>query len=185
MQKLSVEEIARRFELSKEFNEIFDAFEQALALGVRDMEVYRKLFWNQTLSPDELCLFGEKLAKEFPDLAYDTYLWLATVFEVTHSVFDNHEIAFTYFQKAAAARPEMLDPYLDAANCYERDLNIPPAAALINFLREGANVVPYPAPVFEKLVLLYEIEGNDEMHAYYRRKLRESSPPPSEFPPAT
>ena len=100
---------------------------------IRDMEVYRRLFWNPTLSPDELCLFGEKLAKEFPDIAYDTYLWLATVFEATHSVFDNHELAFTSFQKAAAARPEMLDPYLDAANCYERDLNIPPSGALINW----------------------------------------------------
>ena len=28
MQKLTVEEIRKRFELSKEFNEIFDAFEQ-------------------------------------------------------------------------------------------------------------------------------------------------------------
>lgn len=183
MQKLSVEEIARRFELSKEFNEIFDAFEQALEQQVRDMEVYRKLFWNPTLSPDELCLFGEKLAKEHPDLAYDVFLWLATVFEATHAVFDNHELAFTYFQKAAAARPDMLDPYLDAVNCYERDLNIPPLTALINFLRQGLGNVSYPAPLIEKLIMLYEIEGNDEMCAYYRKKLREGGEPPQGVPP--
>jgi tetratricopeptide (TPR) repeat protein len=183
MQKLTLEEIARRFETSKEFNEIFDAFEQALEQHVRDMEIYRRLFWNQTLSPDELCLFGEKLAKELPDLAYDLYLWLATVFEATHAVFDNHELAFTYYQKAAAARPGMLDPYLDAAGCYERDLNIPPLTALINFLREGVRLVSYPAPLYERLVTLYEVGGNDEMAGYYRRKLRESSEPPQEHLP--
>src|ERR1041384_7759062 len=125
MQKLTVEEIRKRFELSKEFNEIFDAFEQAIAERLQDIELYRLLFWNHTLSPDELCLFGEKLAKEFPQLAYDTYMWLANVFEVTYSMVDNYELTITYFQKASTVKPRETDPYLDAADCYEPDLNIP------------------------------------------------------------
>src|SRR5258707_9081108 len=105
MSKLTVEEIRKRFELSREFNEIFDAFEQALEQHLDDMEMYKRLFWNQALTPDELCLFGEKLAKEFPALAYDTYMWLAEVFEVTYSMFDNYELALTYFIKAAQVNP--------------------------------------------------------------------------------
>ena len=135
MSKLSAEDIRRRFESSKEFNEIFDAFEQALEQRLETIEHYQPLFWNNTLTPDEVCLFGEKLAKEFPDLAFDTYMWLANIFEVTYSMYDNHERALEYFWKAASVRPRDNTPYLEAARCYEPDLNIPPVHTLIEFLK--------------------------------------------------
>src|SRR6266849_4935096 len=162
MEKLTVEEIRKRFELSKEFNEIFDAFEAAIQQRLQDIELYRELFWNHTLTPDELCLFGEKLAKEFPALAYDAYMWLANVFEVTYSMYDNYDLAFLYFRKASAARPSEPDPYLDAADCHEPDLNIPPVDALIEFLKQGVNAVTVPRPLYLKLAHLFELTGNDE-----------------------
>ncbi len=66
MPRYTVDEIRSKFANGKDFNEIFDAFEEALAQGIQDVELYRLLFWNSALCPDELCLFGEKLAKEFP-----------------------------------------------------------------------------------------------------------------------
>ena len=182
MNKLSLEEIRSRFESSKEFNEIFDAFEHAIGQHVDDIELYKVLFWNQTLTPNELCLFGEKLAKELPGLAYSVYMWLANVFEVTYSTYDNHELAFAYFQKAAGALPASPDPYLEAAACHETDLNIPPLSALIDFLRTGSELVKDPVPFYEKLIHCYELSNNDEMTSYYRRKLRERSSS-SERPP--
>ncbi len=183
MQKLTVEEIRKRFELSKEFNEIFDAFEQAIAERLQDIELYRQLFWNHTLTPDELCLFGEKLAKEFPDLAYEAYMWLANVFEVTYSMYDNYALALQYFIKASSARPGELSPYLDAADCYEPDLNIPPVGALIDFLRKGTAAVAVPKPLYLRLAQLYEIAGNDEMCSFYRNKAEGAARPESETPP--
>jgi TPR repeat protein len=149
-----------------------------------DIELYRLLFWNNTLSPDELCLFGEKLAKEFPQLAYDTFMWLANVFEVTYSMVDNYQLAFQYYQKAAAARATEPEPYLKAANCYEPDLNIPPAAVLILFLKHGAERVRFPKLLFERLTELFEHQGNDEMSEYYRRKADGSPEPPQAQPPS-
>src|SRR6266850_234822 len=134
MQKLTVEEIRKRFELSKEFNEIFDAFEQAIGQRLQDIELYRQLFWNHTLTPDEICLFGEKLSKELPDLA--------------------------------------------AADCYEPDLNIPPIDALIDFLKQGVNGVSAPKSLYLKLAHLYELNGNDEMYTYFRKKGEEAPPGP-------
>jgi tetratricopeptide (TPR) repeat protein len=182
MQKLTVEEIRKRFEQSKEFNEIFDAFEQAIGQGLKDIELYRQLFWNHTLTPDELCLFGEKLAKEFPDLAYDVYMWLASVFEVTYSMYDNYELALQYFRKASAARPSEPDPYLDAADCHEPDLNIPPVTSLIDFLKQGTGAVTVPKPLYQKLARLYEQIGNDEMYFFYRKKAEGSGPQPGPQP---
>jgi tetratricopeptide (TPR) repeat protein len=180
MQKLTVEEIRKRFELSKEFNELFDAFEQAIGQRLQEIELYRELFWNHTLTPAELCLFGEKLAKEFPALAYDAYMWLANVFEVTYSMYDNYELAFQYFQKASGVRPSEPDPYLDAADCHEPDLNIPPLDSLIAFLKKGVGAVTVPKPLYQKLAYLFDLAGNDEMSAFYRQKAE--GPPPAAGP---
>ncbi len=171
MSNLSIEEIRKRFELSKEFNEIFDTFEDAIGQRIEDIEVYKLLFWNPTLTPDELCLFGEKLAKEFSSLAYDTYMWLADIFEVTYAMYDNHVRSLEYFQKAAAVRSDEPTPYLAAAKCYEPDLNIPPVNVLLDFLKRGVTNVKHPRVLYEQLLELYEYAGNDEMIEYYRRKL--------------
>ena len=182
---LSPVEIRKRFEVSKEFNEIFDAFEQAIDQRLDDIELYRQLFWNHTLTPDELCLFGEKLVREFPNLAYDVYMWLASVFEVTYAMYDNYERALEYYRKASSVRPAEPDPYLDAADCYEPDLNIPPISRLIEFLKSGTTAVSAPKPLYQRLAHFYELCGNDEMLKYYRQKLDEgTSPPPPETPPA-
>lgn len=183
MPELSIEEIRRRFEQSKEFNELFDTFDNAVQQRFDDIELYKKLFWNPTLTPDELCLFGEKLAKEFPPLAYDTYMWLADIFEVTYSMYDNHLRSLEYFQKAAAARPSEPVPYLAAAKCYEPDLNIPPLSLLINFLKQGAGQSDNPKVFYQRLIELYEYTANDEMIEYYKRKLDEGSPSAEKQPP--
>ena len=187
MSKLPVAEIRKRFESSTEFNEIFDAFQQAIDQRLDDMELYRLLFWNHTLTPPELCLFGEKLAKDFPVLAYDAYMWLANVFEVTYAMYDNYELALDYYRKAADCRPGDPAPYTEAAECYEPDLSIPPLNHLVEFLKQGATRVKERRTIYERLAYFYDLLGNDEMSMYYRRKLEEDQHPPShpEDPPSS
>lgn len=181
---MTFDEIQRRFEFSTDFNEIFDAFEEAMQQRVTDIELYRLLFMNPSLSVDELCLFGEKLAYEIREHAYDVYMWLARVFEATHSMLDNYELTFAYYRKAAAVRPDLADTYLAAADCYEPDLNIPPIAQLITFLKDGAEHVPAPRELYERLVYFFELLGNDEMEQYYRRRADAQRPRPDEGPPS-
>ncbi len=182
MSKLTVDEIRKRFETSNEFNEIFDAFQQALQQHLDDIELYRLLFWNHTLTPAELCLFGEKLSKDFSHLAYDVFMWLANVFEVTYAMYDNYELALEYYKKAADTRPAELTPYTQAADCYEPDLNIPPLNQLIEFLKRGLATVSTPKSLYERLAHLYDLAGNDEMSMFFRRKLAEDQHP-GEIPP--
>jgi hypothetical protein len=73
-------------------------------------------------------------------------------------------------------RPDIVDTYLRAADCYEPDLNIPPISKLIDFLRTGAERVDRPRELHERLVYFYEILGNDEMQEFYRRKLDSARP---------
>ena len=179
MKKLTKQEIRERFETSRAFNVVFDAFEQAIEQRIDDIEMYRFLFWNKFLSSDELCLFGEKLSKEFPHLSFDAALWLATVFAVTYSTYDNFELAMMYYKKAAGIRPSDPTPYLDAADCYEPDIKIPPPETLVDFLKHGLNHVQDSKPFYRRLIDFYEEMDNDEMSVYYRRKLED---PPPETP---
>jgi tetratricopeptide (TPR) repeat protein len=181
MPNLTPGDIRKRFESSNEFNELFEAFEQALEQHLDDIELYRQLFWNHTLTPSELCLFGEKLAKEMPKLAYDVYSWLGSVFEATYSLVDNHVLALEYFRKAAESRPGEIAPYAEAANCYEPDLNIPPPSVLIDFLKHGVGRVADPKILYDRLAYFYDLVGNDEMSIYFRRKL-EGDPPGQSAP---
>ncbi|MEO8168295.1 MAG: hypothetical protein ABI623_08610 [bacterium] len=167
MQTHTTEEIRRCFATSKDFNAIFDAFESALAQRLKDIEPYRCLFWNHSLSPDEIRLFAEKLTAEFPDMAYEVFSWLASIFEATSS--DNYELAFLYFQRAAKARPAEPDPYLDACDCYEPDLNIPPIASLIEFVKEGANHVIPPRVLYKRLAHLCDLAGDSAQAEMYRQ----------------
>lgn len=164
----SIDELRTIFSTSDDFNVIFDAFEEAMRAGVNDLELYRLLFWNNALTPDEVRLFGERLAKEFEEMAYDVFLWLASVFEVTYSAYDNFELALHYYRKAAEARPSEVEPYVNAADCYEPDLNIPPAEVLLSFLRSGLPVVANKKVVLMRLAYIYEMTGDDEQARYYR-----------------
>jgi tetratricopeptide (TPR) repeat protein len=173
----TLDEIRGCFSNSTDFNEIFDAFQAALDQNVREVELYRLLFWNHSLTVDEVRLFGEKLAAKFPEIAYDVYLWLASIFEVTESETDNYDLAISYYQKAAATRPAEPDPYLDACDCYEPDLNIPPLQTLIDFIRQGLHHVKNPVSLYRRLGYLYEMNGDLEQAEHFRRLADEAGTP--------
>ncbi len=173
MARFTIDELRSKFSKSTDFNEIFDAFEDALEQRLEDVELYRLLFWNHALTPDELCLFGEKLAKEFPGIAYDVYMWLASVFEVTYSSYDNYELSIEYYKKAAKVKPSEPDPYLDACDCYEPDLKIPPLDILIEFVKEGLDHVKNKKSLYSRLAHLYHLAGDDDLSEYYRQKSEE------------
>jgi len=179
MHLYSLDDIRKTFSSSTDFNEIFDVFQSALTQGFKDVEVYRLLFWNQSLTPDEIRLFGEKLAVEYHDLAFDVYQWLASVFEVTTAAHDNYELALHYYQKASVIRPAEPDPYLDACDCYDPDLNIPPLSVLVEFLRRGLAHVENPSPLYKRMASLFELSGDLDQSDYYRRKADE---PDSDLP---
>jgi hypothetical protein len=172
------EEIRECFQSSKIFNEIFDAFQSALAQRIDDVEMYRVLFWNDSLSDDEIILFGEKLAKEFPHVAYDVYMWMAKVFESFFAARDNFEHALQYYEKATKVNPMACDPYLDACDCYEPDLKIPPLEVLIEFVKRGLDSTADKKILFSRLSYLYQLLGDNDLADYYRLKSNEAGDAP-------
>ena len=180
MRTFTLDEIRHCFSTSTDFNEIFDVFQSALAQRITDLDSYRLLFWNHSLTPDEVRLFCEKLAGEFPALAFDVFLWLAGMFEATYSSSDNHELAVHYYRKAAAANPGAIEPYLRVCDCYDADLCIPPLGGLIEFVLTGLPRVSDPSPLYMRLADLYEYAGDPGQSAFCRMKAQKRRPPAPE-----
>lgn len=173
MGPLSRDDIRRIFTSAEGFNELFDALEEAIRCRIDDVELYRLLFWNKSLRQDELVFFGERVAGEFPNLAYDIYMWLAKVLQTAFSQSDHYETAIVYFQKAAMINPNSPDPYLNACDCYEPDLNIPPVETLIELVKKGLEKAENQKSLYARLAYLYHIAGDEEQSDYYRRQAGE------------
>ncbi|MBS4027071.1 MAG: hypothetical protein KGZ58_00420 [Ignavibacteriales bacterium] len=171
MATFSQQQIRECFLETKNFNELFDAFEEAIRQRLDDFELYRALFWNGSLLPDELCLFAEKLVVEFPSLSYQTYFLLAAIFETTYAQKDNYELALRYYRKSAIVNPSEVAPYLAICDCYDPVVNLPAIDELIAFLLDGLAYVDKPNVLLERLVKLYEQKGDTEKAEYYKMKL--------------
>jgi TPR repeat protein len=179
MRNYSPDEIRQCFSSSTDFNEIFDAFQSAMARRLADLELYRVLFWNPSLIPDEVRLFGEKIVGVFPEMSYEVYLWLAGMFEATYSMNDNHELAVEYYRKAALAKPHEAEPLIKLCGIYDPDLAIPPLGELIEFVLRGLPAIENPSSVYQCLGELYQHAGDPQQAEYYRRKAGVGGDPPA------
>ena len=72
-------------------------------------------------------------------------------------------------------RPEECDPYTEACDCHDADLNIPPRGGLIDFLQEGLPRVSDPLPLCRHLAVLLELDGKPELAEKYRRRIDDAS----------
>jgi hypothetical protein len=102
---------------------------------------------------------------------------MANVFEAVFSSEDNFEHSLMYYQKAASVSPAVTDPYLDACDCYDPDLNIPPLETLIDFVKKGLDNVTDKKSLWSRLSYLYHLLGDEDLAEYYRVKADEAGEP--------
>ncbi|MCX8010101.1 MAG: hypothetical protein N3A61_03020 [Ignavibacteria bacterium] len=164
MEKSELEYI---FKNSKNPDELFDSFDKAVKSKIDDLDLYKILFWNSALSKNEVCMFIGKLAKEFPHISYDLYMWGAKVLEVSFENDDNFESVIKFYKKSAEANPLSAEPYVRALDCYNEDLKIPEPSTLIQFVKKGINKVKDPSILYYKLSEFYGKLGNLELKKHY------------------
>ncbi len=157
------------------FNDLFEAFRKAIESRVDNVELYRELLWNKSLSVEELLFFAKKIGEVFPRIGYDTYMWLSNIFGSRVGEVDGLEMAFLCLKKASDFRPSSDEPYMNACDLYNPDLKVPTLQSIMAFLRVGEGKVDSPKNIFERLSTYYGMMGNDEMSKYYERKSRRSS----------
>jgi len=155
------------FKNSRNSDELFDAFDNALKDGIDDIELYKILFWNPALSLDELSMFIKKLGSTFPHIAYDVYMWGAKVIELSFDNVENFETILNFYKKASEIKPLENEPYIKAADAYNFDLKIHPPASVINFLKKGTTKVKDPSTLYFKLSEFFGKLGNVELKNHY------------------
>ncbi len=170
MPDFSHEYFKEKFRNERGFNDLFEVFRKALEEGIDNLDLYRELLWNNSLSSDELLFFAKRLGEVFPNLAFETYMWLSKVFESRPREIDSLELAFLCLKKASEFDPKSDGPYVNSCNLYNSDLNMPTLQSIMSFLKSGTEKVGDPAPIYERLSVFYKMIGNDEMFRFYRQK---------------
>ena len=88
-----MKKIERIFRNSNNSDEIFDAFTEAVKEKIDDVNLYKILLGNHSLSKDEIIMYAEKLCKEFPHHKYEIYMWVASIFQNSLLEFEKNMIS--------------------------------------------------------------------------------------------
>lgn len=118
-----MKKIERIFRNSNNSDEIFDAFTEAVKEKIDDVNLYKILLGNHSLSKDEIIMYAEKLCKEFPHHKYEIYMWVASIFQNSLLDLNRLEIAFEYFVKASGTNPTEVKPIIEIIDLYTYDMD--------------------------------------------------------------
>jgi hypothetical protein len=156
-------DIEKIFRESDSNGELFDTFMRAIHYKINDLDLYKILLANISLSIDELKLFTEKVCSEFSDLTYDIYLWSATILENVDSI----ETAFEYYNKAIDTKKIECKPYLSIIKMYNADLDFPPRNSVIQIFKRGLNDVKFKSKLCYGIADFYSKLNNENMKNKY------------------
>lgn len=154
--------IEKIFRNSNNNDEIFDAFADAISQEISDLNLYKILLGNKSLSQDEIIMFAEKICKEFPNLSYQIYMWIASIFQNSLLDLNRLNIAFEYYLKASKINPTYTKPYLEMLDLYTYDLDSQLNKKIIEAIKKAEKVVEKKSDFYYKLAAHYK-NLNDEI----------------------
>lgn len=149
------------FRNSNENDEIFDAFAEAITSKVYDINLYKILLGNNSLSKDEIIMYAEKICKEFPDFAYDIYMWIASIFQNSLLDINRLSLAFDYFEKASHVQPSNCKPYLEMLDLYTYDLSSPLNDKIMTKIKKAEKSIKEKSEFYYRLAAHYKNLNDD------------------------
>ncbi|AFN74382.1 hypothetical protein MROS_1143 [Melioribacter roseus P3M-2] len=151
-----IKKLESTFRYSSSSDELFDAFTEAVRNGVDDLEVFKVLLGNPTLSLDEIKMYAEKLIRDFSHKKYDLSIWTAKVLENNSDEYDYLESAIEYYKKAIDANPASHEPLTDLLGLYNFDLDLPTNSRIIDIVKSNVKNVELKSKVYNSLANLYK-----------------------------
>jgi tetratricopeptide (TPR) repeat protein len=155
-----LERIENIFRNSASPDELFDAFREAINTRVSDIDLYKILLGNPSLSPDEIKMFAEKLAKEIPNQTFNTFMWTASVFEHQKDNYEKLEDAIKYYQRSFEHNHTNNLPLIRLLGLYNFDLEIPANKEILDFVDSNVTSVNIKSRVFFSIADLYKRKEN-------------------------
>lgn len=155
------------FRNSTSQDELFDAFRDAINTRVTDIDLYKILLGNPSLSPDEIKMFAEKLTKEIPNQTFNTFMWTASVFEHQKDDYEKLEDAVKYYQKSFEHSPTNELPLIRLLGLYNFDIDIPANKEILDFVNSRLISVNIKSRVYFSIADLYKRKDNYLLAARY------------------
>ncbi|MFC2084135.1 hypothetical protein ACFLS9_03680 [Bacteroidota bacterium] len=169
MNKFEYNQIETIFRESDSPDEIFDALQSAIFKKISDINLYKILLGNPSLSRDELIMFTEKICGVFCTLKFDLYMWLASILESNYEDYKNIENSLDYYIKAFSIRPAENKSLISALDLYNYDIELPTNSNIIHFIETGIQSVDNKNEVYSKLANHYRKRGIAELFEKYKR----------------
>lgn len=164
---MEITELENIFRNSNDSDELFDAFQVALEKKINDIELYKILLANPALSEDEICMYTDKIVKEFEQYSYSFFIWTAKLFEPLTYKIESLEKSFYYFRKAAQLNPTNHVPYVEALNLYNYEIDMELNTRIIKFIEDSVKYVNEKSKVYKKLAEHYKLIGDFELQKKY------------------
>jgi hypothetical protein len=155
------------FRQSASSGELFDALKLAIKHRIEDVELYKILLGNPSLSKYELIMFTEKICKDFEDCSYEIYLWSARVFESRVGDSDFTEDSLYFYEKAFLSNPEEHSPLIGALNLFNYDYEIPANQSIMSLIDLAIPSVSKKSMVYRSLYEHFKKTGNKDLMARY------------------
>lgn len=171
MEKNLRHNLEKVFRDSNSIDALFDGFQILIFKKIDDLNLFKTLLANPSLSPDELKLFSNKLSKEFKHQSYEVFFWTATVFETK---FGCNDYAFNYYVKAINVKPFKYEPFLSLIRLYDYDLDTLTNHAIIEFVENAVEFVECRSKVYMVLASHYLKIGDDRQSKFYEAKAEHS-----------
>ncbi|OGU67916.1 MAG: hypothetical protein A2499_14225 [Stygiobacter sp. RIFOXYC12_FULL_38_8] len=148
-------------------DELFDAFREAINTRVTDIDLYKILLGNPSLSRDEIKMFAEKLTKEIPGQAFNTFMWTASVFENHKDDYDKLEDAIKYYQRSFEHSPTNDLPLIRLLGLYNFDIDTLANKEILDFVDSRVISVNVKSRVYFSMADLYKRKENYLLAAKY------------------
>ena len=146
---------------------LFDAFQEAIELKIKDLEIFKILLGNPALSSDEIKMYVEKLIKEFPGEANELSIWTARIFENKGDYLNSLEDALHYYKKAHDYKPDSSESLLQLLQLYNYELELPINKNIIEFVEYRISSVKLKSKIYYALADHYKKIGDKQSEIKY------------------
>ena len=169
-----VKRIEDTFRNSRSPDELFDAFQNAIKINLSDIDTFKILIANPTLTPNEIKMFTEKLLKETPGNALDLLLWTGKVFENHPDNYNHLEETILIYQRALSYKPTSHEPLLKLLHLYNHEIDFPTNQKILDLIDESVAAVDKKSKVYYALAKHYKKCGDPKLEKKYLQLAEES-----------
>ncbi len=169
MEQSKKEKIELIFRNSDNFDELFDAFRDALKLRIADIDTYKIVIANPCLQHYEMKMLTNEICREFPQICYEINLWAGQIAMNKKGESEWRNASIDFLLTASNAKPADGKPLIGLLELYDHELELPSNEKIIESVKERMKFVTNKKELYLAFAGFYKKEGKTELEKKYKR----------------